>query len=477
MVDSVAGLDRSFNNNLVCSANMGSTSLHLAMFPWFAIGHFQPFLYLSNKLAEKGHTISFFIPTNTQPKMNPFNLHPDRITFVPITVPPVDGLPPDTETTSDVAPTLYPYIMTAMDRTENHIDLLLRDLKPDIVFFDFANWVPKLTRKLGIKSIYYCVSSTAAVGYALVPARQRSGYHSEADLIQPPSGFPDSSIMLHAHEARLLAASAKVKFGSDVLFFDRIFTSFAQADALGFWACGEIEGPCIDYLESQFDKPVLVSGPIILDPPASSTLEEKWVEWLGRFKASSVIYCALGSERKLTKDQFQELILGLELCGSPFLAALKPPFGAESIEEALPEGFEERIKGKGIVHGGWVQQRLILGHPSVGCFVTHCGSSSLLEVLRSQCQFVMLPQLIDQIITAKMMAKSLKVGVEVERGEDGFFTKESVCKAVRAVMEVDSEVGRLVRANRAKLRDVLLNEDLQSSYIDSFSQKLQDLVG
>jgi F0F1-type ATP synthase membrane subunit b/b' len=57
------------------------------------------------------------------------------------------------------------------------------------------------------------------------------------------------------------------------------------------------------------------------------------------------------------------------------------------------------------------------------------------------------------------------------------FTKGSVCKAVKAVMEVDSEVGRLARANHAKLRDVLLNEDLQSSYIDSFSQKLQDLVG
>ncbi|XP_059452281.1 cyanidin 3-O-galactoside 2''-O-xylosyltransferase FGGT1-like [Corylus avellana] len=450
---------------------MGSTSLHIAMYPWFAIGHLRPFLYLSNKLAQKGNKISFFIPTNTQPKMKPLNLYPDRITFLPITVPPADGLPPDAETTSDVPPTLYPNLMTAMDRTENHIDLLLRDLKPDIVFFDFAYWVPKLTRKLGIKSI------TAAIGYTLVPVRQRSGYHSEAELMQPPSGFPDSSITLHPHEARFLAAFAKVKFGSDVLFLDRIFTSFAQADALGFWACREIEGPCIDYLVSQFEKPVLVSGPILVDPPAS-TFEEKWVEWLGSFKAGSVIYCALGSECKLTKDQFQELVLGLELCGWPFLAALKPPFGDESIEEALPEGFEERIKGKGMVHGGWVQQRLILGHPSIGCFVTHCGSSSLLEALRSECQFVMLPQLIDQIITAKMMAKSLKVGVEVERGEDaGLFTKESVCKAVRAVMEVDSEVGRLVRANHAKLRDVLVSEDLQSSYIDSFSQKLKHLVG
>ncbi|MCI68874.1 anthocyanidin 3-O-glucosyltransferase, partial [Trifolium medium] len=37
--------------------------------------------------------------------------------------------------------------------------------------------------------------------------------------------------------------------------------------------------------------------------------------------------------------------------GFPFLAALKPPNGFESIEEALPEGFNERIKGKGIVYG------------------------------------------------------------------------------------------------------------------------------
>lgn len=170
--------------------------------------------------------------------------------------------------------------------------------------------------------------------------------------------------------------------------------------------------------------------------------------------------------------------MGLELCGCPFLAALKPPIGAESVEAALPEGFEERIKGKGIVHGGWVQQRLILGHPSIGCFVTHCGSGSLLEALRSHCQLVMLPQISDQITNARMMGNHLKVGIEVEKGEeDGLFTKESVCKAVRAVMEVDSKVGRLVRANHAKLRDLLLNEDLQSSYIDNFCEKLQDLVG
>jgi len=459
---------------------MGSTSLHLAMYPWFAIGHLTPFLYLSNKLAQKGHRISFFIPTNTQPKLEPLNLYPDHITFVPIAVPHVDGLPSDAENTSDVPSTLYPHLMTAMDRAESLIELLLRDLKPDIVFFDFAFWIPKLTRNLGIKSIHYCVTSTAAVGYIRSPSRQRSGYHSEADLMQPPPGFPvPSSILLHVHEARHFAAVVNMKFGSDVPFLDRLLKSSGQSDALGYWACREIEGSYIDYLVSQFEKPVLISGPLLVEPQASTlNLEEKWVQWLGSFKAGTVIYCALGSECKLTKDQFRELILGLELSGWPFLAALKPPFGAESVEAALPEGFEERIKGKGIVHGGWVQQRLILGHPSIGCFVTHCGSSSLLEALRSQCQLVMLPQMVDQIITARMMGNNLKVGVEVEKGEeDGLFTKGSVSKAVRTVMEVESEVGRLVRANHTKLRALLLNEDLQSSYIDSFCEKLKDLVG
>ena len=213
---------------------MVSTLIHIAMYPWFAIGHLTPFLYLSNKLAEKGHTVSFFIPINTKPKLEPLNLYPDQTSFVPITLPHVDGLPSDAETTLDVPSTLYQHLMTAMDLTESHIEHLLRDLKPDIVFYDFTYWVPKLTRKLGIKSINYCVINTAAVGYIRSPARQRSGYHSKAELMQPPSGFPDSSIVLHAHEARFFAAFAKLKFRNDVFFLDCVSTSLDQADALGF---------------------------------------------------------------------------------------------------------------------------------------------------------------------------------------------------------------------------------------------------
>ncbi|KAK4577703.1 hypothetical protein RGQ29_027996 [Quercus rubra] len=365
------------------------------MYPFFALGHLTPYLHLSNKLAQKGYRISFLIPTKTQSKLGTFNLYPDLITFVPITVPHVDGLPPGAETTSDVPDHLHPLIMTAMDRTES------------------------------IRSILYATVSPLTVDYYTMPpagAEQHTGNNlPEVDLMRLPSSFSvSSSIKLHVHEARAFDAIKTMKFGSGL----------SQCDALGLRTCREIEGPYIDNLESHFGKSVFLSGPVIPKPPTSA-LEEKWVKWLGRFKIRSVIYCAFGSECTLNKDQFEELVLGLELSGWPFLAALKPLFGAE----------------KGIVHCGWVQQLLILKHPSVGCFIARSGS--FFEALMNQCQLVLLPHVGDQILNARMMSNNLKVGVEVEE----------------------------VRANHAKLRELLSSEDLESSYIDGFCQNLKDLVG
>jgi hypothetical protein len=169
--------------------------------------------------------------------------------------------------------------------------------------------------------------------------------------------------------------------------------------------------------------------------------------------------------------------MGFELTGMPFLVALKPPMGAETIESALPEGFEQRIKGRGFVHGDWVQHQSILRHPSVGCFVTHCDSSSLSEGLVSECQLVLMPHAVDQFINARLMGGTLKAGVEVEKGEeDGMFTREGVCKAVRAVMDENSDMGKEVRANHSKWRDFLLSKGLENTYTDGFIQKLHSLL-
>lgn len=162
----------------------------------------------------------------------------------------------------------------------------------------------------------------------------------------------------------------------------------------------------------------------------------------------------------------------------PFLVVAKAPRGYGSVEEILPEGFEERVRGRGIVHGGWVQQQLILEHPSVGCFITHCGANSMLEALLSKCQLVFLPTIfMDQIFNARLLSQIFKVGVEVKKGEeDGLFTKESVCEAVKSVMNDESEIAKELRANHAKLRDIFLSKNFESMYIDSFCRQLQDLL-
>ncbi|PON80674.1 UDP-glucuronosyl/UDP-glucosyltransferase [Parasponia andersonii] len=456
-----------------------SSTMHIAMYPWFAFGHITPFLHLSNKLAQRGHRVSFLIPPKTESKIRHLNLLPDLITFYPITFPHVDGLPSGVETTNDVPVSSISHIAMAMDKTQADIQLLLRDLKPDFVLFDFAYWIPKLARPLGIISLHYSVVSPAATAYN---ASTSSHLHSlsgrqvsEADLMKPPPGYPDLPIYLHLHEARDYLMMTTLKLGS-VTLFDRLFMSLSECEAIAVKGCREIDGPFVDYLKEDFGKPLLLTGPLIPDLQASP-LEQKWVDFLGRFKPGSVIYCGFGSEVILTKGQFQELVLGLELSGFAFLAALRTPVGAESMDEALPDGFSERVGGRGVVHEGWIQQPQILKHPSVGCNVTHCGWGSLFEALMRKCQLVLIPNRGDQIYNARLMANTFKAGIEVEKGEeDGLFTRESVCKAIKTVMEEDTEVGKEVRANRAKLQELISHEEFDSSYIDGFIHELRTLL-
>lgn len=117
-------------------------------------------------------------------------------------------------------------------------------------------------------------------------------------------------------------------------------------------------------IEAEHGKPVVLSGSIIPDPPAEE-LDPEWRSWLDRHPENSVIFCSFGSETRLEEEQIRELSLGLELTKILVLNSSKE---GNNIGVVLPEGFEERVKGQGMVRTGqWVPQQHILGHPSVGC--------------------------------------------------------------------------------------------------------------
>ncbi|XP_052178786.1 UDP-glycosyltransferase 79B6-like [Diospyros lotus] len=451
------------------------SKLHIAMFPWFAFGHMNPFLHLANELAKRGHQISFLLPKKALLQLESANLYPDLITFHVVAVPPVDGLPPGTETASEIHLSATAHLATAMDLTRDQVEQLLTQLKPNFVFFDFACWVPELAPKIGFKSVVYSVVSAASIAIALVPARNvpEDRPVTEADLAEPPPGYPSSTVVLRRHEARALTFISK-DFGSGRTFYGRTATAMKECDAISFRTCREMEGQFCDYIGTQYNKPVILTGPV-LPALGKSPLEGQWAEWLAGFRPGSVVFCAFGSQWILEKRQFQEMVLGFELTGYPFLVAVKPPAGEATVEEALPEGFEERVKSRGLVHGGWVPQPELLSHGSVGCFVTHCGFGSMWESLMSDKQIVLVPQLGDQILNSRILTEELNVAVEVERDEDGWFSKESLSKAVKSVMEEDGEVGSLVRRKHARWRETLAIHGFMDGYVDRFLEELHEL--
>ncbi|KAF6139841.1 hypothetical protein GIB67_009688 [Kingdonia uniflora] len=72
-----------------------------------------------------------------------------------------------------------------------------------------------------------------------------------------------------------------------------------------------------------------------------------------------------------------ELALGLELSGQPFLWVVRPNI-TNSLSEAYPYGFEERVGTRGKIVG-WAPQQKVLAHSSIFCFLSHYGWNSTME--------------------------------------------------------------------------------------------------
>ncbi|RVW85615.1 UDP-glycosyltransferase 83A1 [Vitis vinifera] len=99
--------------------------------------------------------------------------------------------------------------------------------------------------------------------------------------------------------------------------------------------------------------------------------------WLEKQPAGSVIYVAFGSLAIFNQRQFNELALGLELVGRPFLWVVQSDFTDGSAAE-YPDGFIERVADHGKLVS-WAPQEEVLAHPSVSCFFSHCGWNSTMD--------------------------------------------------------------------------------------------------
>lgn len=100
--------------------------------------------------------------------------------------------------------------------------------------------------------------------------------------------------------------------------------------------------------------------------------------WLQEQNPNSVIYISFGSwVSPIGESKIRTLALALEASGRPFLWALNRVW-----QDGLPLGFVHRVtiaKNQGRIVS-WAPQLEVLRNDSVGCFVTHCGWNSTMEV-------------------------------------------------------------------------------------------------
>ncbi|KAF3780372.1 Anthocyanidin 3-O-glucosyltransferase [Nymphaea thermarum] len=444
------------------------------MLPWLGFGHICPFIQLSNRLVENGVTVTFLSPPTLVERIRA-GLDPS-IPIVNYDLPPIPGLPAGVEsTTASVSARLRLLLMEALDASEPQITNILRKLSPEVIIFDFVyHWLPPLANSLGIKPVFFyvaaAISSTPMKIFTVVHPKKLALTLSE----NLPVRLVSAITSLKPYEARDMMQNLRRHHKSRRSPCTRMLAVMALSSEIIIKSAVEIEETYIKFFSSLTGKQALPCGTLMSKPPRGE-LEERWQKWLNKFPVGSVVFCSFGSEVCLTNEQIVELIAGLEMSGAPFFAVLN--FRTPGEHAAKQEIVGERMGGKGMVHSGWVQQPHILRHPSVGVHLSHGGFGTIMEAVAGGCQTVLLPQISDQFLCEKLMAKKLKAGVAVKRrSKDGWFTREAVCEAVRMVIDNDEEKTKKIRANNAKLREFLLNESVQQEYITTVLGKLQELV-
>nr|KYP45093.1 Anthocyanin 3'-O-beta-glucosyltransferase [Cajanus cajan] len=164
--------------------------------------------------------------------------------------------------------------------------------------------------------------------------------------------------------------------------------------------------------------------------------EGEILKWLDSRKPNSVVYVCFGSIANFSESQLREIAKGLEW---------------------LPEGFERRTEGRGVIIWGWAPQVLILEHPGVGAFVTHCGWNSTLEAVSAGVPMVTWPVAAEQFYNHKFVTQILQIGIPVGvqkmvRVVGDSISSEALHKALNRIMV--GEEAEAIRNRASKLAEL-----------------------
>ncbi|CAN4109139.1 unnamed protein product [Withania somnifera] len=191
-------------------------------------------------------------------------------------------------------------------------------------------------------------------------------------------------------------------------------------------------------------------NPLLSEKNKNSNKHHKTLYWLGKQETNSVIHVSFGTSTSLSNKEIEELAIGLEKN-----ADKGDVFSGEESRAQIPEGYEERIKERGIIVRDWAPQLDILAHTSTGGFMSHCGWNSCMESISMGVPIAAWPMHSDQPRNSQLVTKFLKIGLIVRNWarRDELVTSEIVENAVRTLMA--SPEGDEMRKRASELSNVV----------------------
>ncbi|KAH0714142.1 hypothetical protein KY284_007047 [Solanum tuberosum] len=397
-------------------------------------------------------------------------------------MPHVEKLQENAEATIDLPYEQVKYLKLAHDALKESMAKFLEDSDIDFILFDFASyWIPSIASKFNIPTGYFSIFIAAVLGFV----GPEPGLNNDYEIRKTPDEYTvppkwvsfETTVAFKLFEVlRIFEASMKGE-EENVSDIFRIYKAAELSDFLLVRSCSEFEPEWLKVVGDIHRKPVFPVGQLSTTTyEDDNTKIDAWREiklWLDEQEKGKVIYVAFGSEAKPSQNELAELSLGLELSGLPFFWVLRTKRG-ESDDELiqLPEGFEERTKGRGIVCTSWAPQLKILSHDSVGGFLTHSGWSSVVEAIQFEKSLVLLTFLADQGINARLLEEKEMAYSIPRNDQDGSFTRDSVAESLNLVLV--KEEGFIYREKIKEMKDLFCDKERQSNYVENFLSFLQN---
>ncbi|MCO5576473.1 hypothetical protein L7F22_030283 [Adiantum nelumboides] len=182
-----------------------------------------------------------------------------------------------------------------------------------------------------------------------------------------------------------------------------------------------------------------------------SSKKECW-QWLEEKEEGSVLYISFGTTASVSRKELQELALGIEAAGVPFLWTIRADQLTMRGEDALPVGFVERTKEKAFFTP-WAPQTLVLSHRSVGAFLTHGGWNSAIEAMSMGVPMLTWPCTVDQKGNSELIVERWKVGLPLREwgsAEELAVSREKVEKLVTCLLH--KREGQQIRERAAAVK-------------------------